>query len=223
MSEIIRLEHITKSYSNQSDVRVTALKDVSLQVESGEIVAITGVSGSGKSTLLHIIGLVDSPDSGTRFVAGEISVRAKQTKLAIHRNRHIGFVLQDYALIPHLTVTENVELPLKYAHIRKKERREKCERILAEMGLGAFSGRRINELSGGQKQRIAIARAIINDPEILLADEPTGAIDSVTKKEILDLFLEQKSRGKTIVIVTHDAEVAGIADRIKHIRDGILE
>lgn len=223
MDTIIRLELVSKTYKTRSSISVPALRDVSVTVGKGEILAIVGVSGSGKSTLLHIMGLVDNPDAGSRYICGAIPDKAKQTFLARHRNRNIGFVMQDFALIPSLTVKENIELPLKYSRMKKRDRNHRCKAIISEMNLNELSGRMISELSGGQKQRVAIARALANDPPLILADEPTGSIDSAAKKEILALFLELKKQGKTIVLVTHDTEVSDIADRILHIRDGQIE
>lgn len=220
MENLIRLEHVSKTYQTRSSVSVPALRDISVTVGQGEILAIVGVSGSGKSTLLHIMGLVDNPDEGSIYICGVIPDKSKQTFLARHRNRNIGFVMQDFALIPSLTVKENIELPLKYSRMKRSDKNLRCRAIISEMKLDDLSGRMISELSGGQKQRVAIARALANDPPLILADEPTGSIDSAAKKEILALFLELKKQGKTIVLVTHDVEVSNMADRVLHIKDG---
>lgn len=220
---MITINHISKTYHPKGGAPVPALQDLSLHVDKGEFVAITGVSGSGKSTLLHVIGGMDKIDEGEILVDNEDITKYSSKKLARYRNEKIGFVLQDFGLIPYRTVLENVSVPL-YIHQKKPGNiTGQAIDILKEMGISDLRKRRVSQLSGGQKQRVAIARAMINSPEILLADEPTGALDTKTKKEIMDVFMDLNKKGTTLIMVTHDPEVSGFAHRVVKISDGKIE
>jgi putative ABC transport system ATP-binding protein len=216
---MIRLTDITKSYP-VAEEELLVLDDINLFVEKGDFVAIMGPSGSGKSTLMNIIGCLDQPTSGQYELNGELVSNYDDKQLAQVRNKSIGFVFQQFHLLPRLTALQNVELPLIYAGLSKKERIERAEEALEKVGLSDRLDHLPNELSGGQKQRVAIARAIVNKPEIILADEPTGALDSKTGKQIMDLFTLLNEEGVTIIVVTHEAEVASYANRTIFVRDG---
>lgn len=218
---ILNLEHIYKDYL-QDKLVVPVLKDVNLQVEAGEYVAIMGPSGSGKTTLMNIIGCLDQPTSGTYEFAGEDILSYKDKELAEVRSKSIGFVFQNFQLLPRATAQDNVALPLSYAGIKPKQRKEMAFTALEKVGLADRATFRPNQLSGGQKQRVAIARAMVNHPKILLADEPTGALDSKSGEQIMQLFQQLNDEGVTIVMITHDNKVAQRAKRIVHIIDGEL-
>ncbi len=222
MEKIIEIEKVSKAYHPSRKNRVQALADTSLTVEKGEFLAIQGVSGSGKSTLLHIIGGVDRADEGRVSVAGLNLATLSSSKLARYRNETVGFVLQDFGLIPYRTVVENVEVPLLIHQKVRGSVRKQVRDVLTKLHIEKLGNRKVSQLSGGQKQRVAIARAMVNSPEILLADEPTGALDSKTKMEIMEVFREINSRGTTIVMVTHDDAIAKQCDRIVHIVDGYI-
>ena len=222
MEKIIEIEKVSKAYHPSRKNRVQALSDTSLTIEKGEFLAIQGVSGSGKSTLLHIIGGVDRADEGRVSVAGLDLATLSSSKLARYRNETVGFVLQDFGLIPYRTVVENVEVPLLIHQKVRGSVRKQVRDVLSKLHIDKLGNRKISQLSGGQKQRVAIARAMVNSPEILLADEPTGALDSKTKKEIMEVFREINSGGTTIVMVTHDDAIAKQCDRIVHIVDGYI-
>lgn len=217
--EILRITHITKEY-RMDGVVFTALSDVSLTIQRGEFVAIMGPSGSGKSTLMHIIGCLDRPTEGSVFIENHKISTSSEKELAKIRNQHIGFVFQQFNLLRRTSALANVELPLVYSHVPPKLRREKAIAILSEVGLENKTENFPSQLSGGQQQRVAIARALITNPTILLADEPTGNLDSKSGAEILSLFESLHSKGATIILVTHDEHVAGHAKRIIRIGDG---
>ena len=219
---ILNLQNIYKDYQQEKLV-VPVLKDVSLTVEEGEYVAIMGPSGSGKTTLMNIIGCLDRPTSGTYELAGENVLKLKDRELSDLRLKSIGFVFQSFQLMPRESAVENVALPLSYAGVRKKERRSRATKALERVGLGDRVNFRPTQLSGGQKQRVAIARAMVNHPKILLADEPTGALDSKSGEQIMELFDRLNEEGVTIVMITHDAKIASYAKRVIHIIDGEIE
>ena len=216
---ILNLQNIYKDYQQEKLV-VPVLKDVSLTVEEGEDVAIMGPSGSGKTTLMNIIGCLDRPTSGTYELAGENVLKLKDRELSDLRLKSIGFVFQSFQLMPRESAVENVALPLSYAGVRKKERRDRATKALERVGLGDRVNFRPTQLSGGQKQRVAIARAMVNHPKILLADEPTGALDSKSGEQIMELFDSLNEEGVTIVMITHDPKIAAKAKRIIRIIDG---
>lgn len=216
---ILNLQNIYKDYQQEKLV-VPVLKDVSLTVEEGEYVAIMGPSGSGKTTLMNIIGCLDRPTSGTYELAGENVLKLKDRELSDLRLKSIGFVFQSFQLMPRESAVENVALPLSYAGVRKKERRIRATKALERVGLGDRVNFRPTQLSGGQKQRVAIARAMVNHPKILLADEPTGALDSKSGEQIMELFDSLNEEGVTIVMITHDPKIAAKAKRIVRIIDG---
>ena len=216
---ILNLQNIYKDYQQEKLV-VPVLKVVSLTVEEGEYVAIMGPSGSGKTTLMNIIGCLDRPTSGTYELAGENVLKLKDRELSDLRLKSIGFVFQSFQLMPRESAVENVALPLSYAGVRKKERRSRATKALERVGLGDRVNFRPTQLSGGQKQRVAIARAMVNHPKILLADEPTGALDSKSGEQIMELFDSLNEEGVTIVMITHDPKIAAKAKRIVRIIDG---
>ena len=216
---LIDIRDITKVY-DMGEERVRALDGVSLGVERGEYVAIMGPSGSGKSTLMNLIGCLDTPTSGSYVLNGREVARMTDDELAQIRNQEIGFVFQTFNLLPRTTAIQQVELPLVYTGVPRKERHDRAVRALTAVGLGDRMGHQPNEMSGGQRQRVAVARALINDPSILLADEPTGNLDSQTGAEIMALFDELNSRGNTIILVTHEEDIAAHARRIVRLRDG---
>jgi len=219
---LISMEHIWKTYQMGVE-ELHALRDVSFKVEKGEYLAIIGPSGSGKSTLMNLIGCLDSPTKGDYWINGNLVSEMTDDELARIRNKEIGFVFQTFNLLARATALHNVELPLIYAGMRAAERHEKAQAALASVELGDRVGHKPNELSGGQRQRVAIARALVNHPSILLADEPTGALDTKTSYEIMELFERLHDEGNTIILVTHEHDIAERAHRVITIRDGRIE
>jgi len=219
MKDIIRFEHISKIYGS-GNTEVRALSDVSLAVSEGEYCSIMGPSGSGKSTAMNIIGCLDRPTVGRYELDGTDVAQLSDAELATIRNRKIGFVFQQFHLLPQLTALENVMLPMVYASVPQHERQERAAEALTKVGLGNRMNNRPTQLSGGQQQRVAIARAIVNQPVLLLADEPTGALDSHTTREVLNIFADLNAAGITVVMVTHEPEVARLTQRIIWFRDG---
>ncbi len=218
---IIDLRDIYKDY-NQGNMPVPVLKDVCLQVEEGEYVAIMGPSGSGKTTLMNIVGLLDTPTKGEYYLDEKAVTNLKEKNLSKLRLNTIGFVFQNFQLMPRESALDNVGLPLIYAGLKKRERHEKAMAALEKVGLADRASFKPTQLSGGQKQRVAIARAMVNSPKLLLADEPTGALDSKSGKQIMELFRQLNDEGVTVVMITHDRKVAEQADRIVYIIDGEL-
>ena len=216
---MIDVKHIRKSFGS-----LEVLKDIDLTIQKGEIVSIVGPSGAGKTTLLQIIGTLDRPDTGSVIIDGIDTTTLSQKKLSDFRNRHIGFVFQFHQLLPESTAIENIMIPAYIAGVNTKEARRRAEELLQFMGLSDRAKHKPNELSGGEKQRVAVARALINNPDVILADEPSGSLDSKNKQELHQLFFDLRDKyGQTFVIVTHDEGLASITDRTIHMRDGILE
>ena len=221
---MIELKNIDKTYNKGKSNAFQALKDVSLTIEDGEMVAIIGKSGAGKSTLMHIIGCIDDFESGTYILNGEDISSIKEGKRAKIRNKDIGIVMQDFALVEDYTAIENVMIPLYFAKGKLLESKKSiAKKALEKVGIGELASKRVNKLSGGQKQRVAIARAIVNNPSILLADEPTGALDVKTSAEIMGVFKELNEQGITVIIITHDMEVAEGCERVIEISDGRIK
>jgi putative ABC transport system ATP-binding protein len=217
---LIRLSGVSRIFARDG-VPVTALRGVDLQIERGELAAVTGPSGSGKSTLLHILGLLDWDYEGTYHLAGRLVSGLSPDQLSVLRNRSIGFVFQQFHLLPQLSILENAALPALYSRsLPAAECERRARQRLEQVGLAHRLDHRPNELSAGQRQRAAIARALVNEPELILADEPTGALDTKNVREILGLLTELHGAGSTLVIITHDAEVAAVAPRTIHVRDG---
>lgn len=221
MSNIIELRNIVKEYGS-GDEKVRILKGVSLDVAKGDFVAIVGPSGSGKSTLMNTIGLLDSPNEGTYALDGVATEKLSDNQLAEVRNRKLGFIFQQFNLLPRLSALENVELPLVYAGVGKQERRERAVAMLQSLGMEHRIHHKPNQLSGGQQQRVAIARALAVQPALLLADEPTGALDSRTGAEVMELMVRLNEQGNTVVLITHDNHIADNAKRVVSIRDGLI-
>ncbi|MCW2598322.1 MAG: ABC-type transport system, involved in lipoprotein release, ATPase component [Frankiales bacterium] len=222
MTAILSLRDVRKTYAS-GHLEVEALKGISMDVHEGEYVAVMGPSGSGKSTLMHILGCLDIPSSGTYELAGTDVSAMTETELAEVRNRRIGFVFQGFNLLPSMSALRNVELPLVYAGAPREERRARAIAALEKVGLGERVEHRPGELSGGQQQRVAVARALVTEPALILADEPTGNLDSRSTEDVLGLFAELHKAGRTIMLITHEAEVAAVAQRVVRIRDGLVE
>ncbi len=220
--EVIRAEGLTKHYTLGSET-VRALRGVDLLIREGEFVAIMGPSGSGKSTFMNLIGCLDTPTAGDYWLNGQNVSQLSEAQLAGIRNRDIGFVFQTFNLLPRASALHNVELPLIYAGTTSSERRERAQEMLTTVGLGDRMDHKPPELSGGQRQRVAVARALVNKPALLLADEPTGNLDSRTGEEIMDVFVRLNDQGQTIVLVTHETEIAEYSKRQVHLRDGEIE
>ena len=221
MGMILELKNIYKDYL-QGKLTVNVLKDINLQVEEGDYIAIMGPSGSGKTTLMNLIGCLDVPTSGIYELDGQDISKKNDNQMAAIRNRYIGFVFQTFNLLPKLSARDNVALPLLYAGVSKRERRRRAEAALAKVGLADRMDFRSNQLSGGQCQRVAIARAIVGNPKILLADEPTGALDTKSGIQVMDIFKQLNEEGVTIIMITHEREIAAHAKKLYLIRDGIL-
>lgn len=219
---ILELKDICKDYI-QGKMVIPVLKHVDFQMEAGEYVAIMGPSGSGKTTLMNIVGCLDQATSGNLILDGQDISKCTENEMSDLRLKKIGFVFQNFQLLPRQTALENVELPLTYAGVPKKERRERALAALTRVGLEERVNFQPNQLSGGQKQRVAIARAIVNNPKILLADEPTGALDSASGEQVMELFQSLNEEGVSVLMITHDSEIAGYAQRKVIIRDGILK
>jgi putative ABC transport system ATP-binding protein len=219
---VIEVKEVTKVY-RMGEVDVHALRGVSLQVQAGEFLSIMGASGSGKSTLMNVLGCLDSPTSGSYKLKGRDVSKLSDVQLAHIRNRELGFVFQQFNLLPRTTALRQVELPLIYGGASPRERRQRARLALEEVGLGDRMGHRPDELSGGQQQRVAIARALVGRPSIILADEPTGNLDSKSGEEILHLFQQLNAQGITVIFVTHDPDIAGHCRRIIRLKDGLIE
>ena len=222
MSELIRIRDLGREYQ-MGEERILALQSVTLDIRRNEYVAIMGPSGSGKSTMMNLLGCLDTPTGGEYWLNGQEASRLSDDQLAHVRNREIGFVFQTFNLLPRATALHNVELPLVYAGVPAKARREQAAHALTQVGLAERMDHRPNELSGGQRQRVAIARALVNQPSILLADEPTGNLDSVTSEEIMRVFGELHAGGQTVLMVTHEPDIAACAARVVTLRDGHIE
>ncbi|NHO86165.1 ABC transporter ATP-binding protein [Pseudoteredinibacter isoporae] len=220
-SSVIQLNALNKVYQT-GDLKVEALKSVSLQVQQNEFVAVMGSSGSGKSTMMNILGCLDKPSGGEYWLNGRNVAALDDAELASIRNHDIGFVFQTFHLLPRLSALQNVALPLRYADVERREAAAKAKAMLEKVGLGQRVNHLPHELSGGQRQRVAVARALINNPKIILADEPTGNLDSKTSLEIMSLLQELHRQGQTIVLITHEAEIAEFAQRLLIMRDGEL-
>lgn len=222
---MVRLENITKTYNKGKANAFEALHRISVEIPKGKITVITGKSGAGKSTLLHIMALFDRPDSGKYILDGEDITKASEKELAILRNKKLGIVMQDYALIEDYTVVENILLPLDLDSKKRKtkEKVEKASEMMRKVDIEELAKKRVEQLSGGQKQRVAIARAMVNSPDMIIADEPTGALDSQNTGAVIDLFKMMRDDGKTIVIVTHDKDISNIGDVCYEIKDGYLD
>lgn len=218
---MMKLTNIKKVYGSGA-LQVPVLHGINLEIQDGEFVAIMGPSGSGKSTLMNIIGFLDNFTEGSYELNGEEIGTVKENTLAKLRNEHIGFVFQQFFLLPRLNALKNVEVPLSYANVAKNERTERAKEMLEKVGLSDRMTHLPNELSGGQKQRVAIARALVNNPTIILADEPTGALDSKTSAQIMQLLVELNQEGKTVILVTHEEEIAAYADRVITLKDGLV-
>jgi putative ABC transport system ATP-binding protein len=218
---VLSLADVTKVYRSGS-LQVAALRGITLDIQPGEYVAVMGPSGSGKSTLMHIIGCLDVPSAGSYLLAGEDVSAMSEDELAEVRNRRIGFVFQQFNLLASMTAASNVALPLAYAGISRRQRRERAEAALARVGLADRVDHRPGELSGGQQQRVAVARALVTEPALILADEPTGNLDSTSTADVLDLFDELHAAGRTVVLITHEHDVAARAGRIVRLRDGLV-
>ena len=222
MDSIIHLDNIEKSYFMGMQA-IPVLKGINLDIFKNEYVALMGPSGSGKSTLMNILGCLDSPTGGIYILNGKDVSKMADNDLAEVRNKEIGFVFQQFNLLPRLSASENVALPLIYAGIARKERMERAMEVLAKVGLADRSHHKPNELSGGQMQRVAIARALVNNPAIILADEPTGNLDSKTSVEVMEIFGKIQASGNTVVLVTHEEDIAAYAKRVVRLRDGSIE
>ncbi|MFM9983915.1 MAG: ABC transporter ATP-binding protein [Flavobacteriales bacterium] len=222
MAEIIRIENLTRWY-RIGDETVKALNGVNLSIHKNEYVALMGPSGSGKSTIMNIIGCLDTPTSGRYYLNGPDVAKLSDNQLAEIRNKEIGFVFQTFNLLPRYTALDNVALPLVYAGMPKEKRNARAKDVLQQVGLGDRMTHKPNELSGGQRQRVAVARALVNKPSIILADEPTGNLDTKTSYEIMALFQDIHDAGNTIIVVTHEEDIARHAHRIVRLRDGIVE
>ncbi|MGC1244247.1 MAG: ABC transporter ATP-binding protein [Chryseosolibacter sp.] len=220
--KIIETKEISKVY-RMGDQIVNALQSISISIDRGEYVAFMGPSGSGKSTLMNIVGCLDTPTSGTYMLNNKLVSEMTENELAETRNKEIGFVFQTFNLLPRATALENIALPLIYAGYNKSERNDMAMQTLESVGLGSRSHHKPNELSGGQRQRVAIARALVNNPSIILADEPTGNLDTKTSYDIMNLFQELHDKGNTIIMVTHEDDIAHYAHRIIRLRDGLIE
>lgn len=221
MKEIIRLENLVKIYDTGA-VRVLGLKKISLSIQQGEFVAIMGHSGSGKSTLLNILGCLDRPSLGDYYLDGINVAKMSQDELSRVRNAKLGFVFQSFNLISRMSILKNVEVPMTYAHVKPSKRRERAMELLAMVGLSERMNHEPNELSGGQRQRVAIARALSNRPPLILADEPTGNLDSQASVEIMELFAQLNAQGNTVIVVTHEDNIAQYAHRILTFNDGVM-
>ena len=221
-AELIHVRGITKEYRIGVET-VRALRGVDLEIRRNEYVAVMGPSGSGKSTFMNVIGCLDNPSAGEYLLNGQSVAGLDEDELARIRNREIGFVFQSFNLLPRATARHNVEVPLVYAGVGAKQRHARAAAILERVGLADRMGHKPNEMSGGQRQRVAIARALVTEPSLLLADEPTGALDSKTGEEIMALFDELHAKGQTILLVTHESEIAGHARRILFLKDGVIE
>jgi len=222
MSTIIQTKDIARSYQMGQEV-IHALRSITIEIQRGEYVAFMGPSGSGKSTLMNIVGCLDTPSSGEYILNGKDVSNMADNELAMVRNKEIGFVFQTFNLLPRSSSLDNVALPLIYAGYGKRERDERAMEALNSVGLGSRAKHKPNELSGGQRQRVAIARALVNDPSIILADEPTGNLDTKTSYEIMELFENLYAKGNTIIMVTHEDDIAHYAHRIVRLRDGLIE
>ncbi|MEJ6950319.1 ABC transporter ATP-binding protein [Natronospora cellulosivora (SeqCode)] len=218
---MLKVEDLVKIYKN-GEIEVKALKGISFQIKKGEMLAIMGPSGSGKSTLMHLLGCLDHPSSGSYYLDGNDVSSLKAEQLAEIRNNYIGFVFQQFNLLSRTSILHNVEVPLIYKGVKKNKRREIAKEMLEKVGLGHRLAHYPNEISGGQKQRVAIARALVNNPSLILADEPTGNLDTKTGDEIMDIFHDLNNQGHTVILVTHEPEIADHANRTIHLIDGLI-
>jgi putative ABC transport system ATP-binding protein len=218
---MIQINELHKSYPMGKD-SLHVLKGLNLEIKEGEFVSIMGASGSGKSTLLNIVGLLDTHDTGTYYLNGQKIENLNETKAAVLRNKFLGFIFQSFNLINYKNAQENVALPLYYQRMNRKDRNERALKYLDKVGIKNWAHHLPNELSGGQKQRVAIARALVGNPKVILADEPTGALDSETSHSVMDLLKEINQEGMTIIVITHEEEVAKMSDRIIRLRDGLI-